>query len=143
MATDWTVPQTATSRRRAGVRSGVATLLGCIFLGAGMSKLIALDFVVETFQGWGYPTWFRWAVGLTEILAAVLVLIPATRGLGSAIIGLVMLGAIGTHVVAGQWLMIPLPLALFVLAALLVSALRPRFEPTAAPVTSEPPVHAR
>jgi uncharacterized membrane protein YphA (DoxX/SURF4 family) len=108
-----------------------------------MSKLIALDFVVETFQGWGYPTWFRWAVGLTEILAAVLVLIPATRGLGSAIIGLVMLGAIGTHVVAGQWLMIPLPLALFVLAALLVSALRPRFEPTAAPVTSEPPVHAR
>ncbi len=140
---DWTIPQTPASRRRANVRSAVATLLACIFLGAGISKLIALDFVVETFQGWGYPTWFLYTVGLVEILAAVLVVIPATRALGAAIIGVVMLGAMATHVMAGEWLMLPLPLALFVLAALLVSALRPRFVPTPMPVSSEPPVHAR
>jgi|GEM_PF-492180 len=140
---DWSIPQTTTSRRWSGLRSAVATLLGCIFLGTGISKIIALDFVVETFQGWGYPGWFLYVVGVTEILAAVLVLIPSTRTLGAAIIGVDMLGAMGTHIMAREWLMLPLPLALFVLATLLVSALRPRFEPRPAPPSTEPSVHAR
>ena len=143
MPQDWSAPQTPDSRRLAGPRSAVALALGCIFLGTGISKIIALDFVVETFQGWGYPAWFRYVVGLTEILAAVLVLIPATRALGAALIAVVMLGAIGTHVLAGQWLFVPVPLVMLVLALLLVSALRPKFEPTPTPLTSEPPVHLR
>ncbi len=117
------------SPRLAGPRSIVATLLGCIFLAAGISKLIALDSVVETFQGWGFPTWFRWLIGLVEMLAAVLVLIPATRELGAGLIALVMLGAVGTHVLAREWYMVPLPLALLVLAVMLVSVLRPRLAP--------------
>jgi putative oxidoreductase len=118
--------RTRRSPRLAGPRSIVATLLGCIFLAAGISKLIALDSVVETFQGWGFPAWFRWLIGLVEMLAAVLVLIPATRELGAGLIALVMLGAVGTHVLAREWSMEPLPLALLVLAVMLVSVLRPR-----------------
>jgi uncharacterized membrane protein YphA (DoxX/SURF4 family) len=121
--------QTPSSKRLGNVRSAVGLILGAVFLGTGMSKIVGVPYIVETFRQWGYPTWFRIAIGLTEILAGVLVLIPATRALGAAIIAAVMLGAIGTHVVAGQWTMVPVPLITLVLALLLVSALRPRFEP--------------
>ena len=121
--------QTPRSRRLGNLRSGVALVLGAVFLGVGISKLAAVPFAVETFRAWGYPPWFRNAIGLTETLAGVLVLIPATRALGAAIIALVMAGAIGTHIVAGQWALVAVPCVTMVLALLLVSALRPRFEP--------------
>ena len=121
--------QTPNSRRLGNVRSGVALVLGAVFMGVGIAKLASMPFIVETFRAWGYPPWFRVAIGLTETLAGVLVLIPATRALGAAIVAAVMLGAIGTHVVAGQWTMVPVPMVTLVLALLLVSALRPRFEP--------------
>ena len=121
--------QTPRSRRLGNLRSGVALVLGAAFLGVGIAKLAAVPFIVETFRAWGYPTWFRLAIGLAETLAGVLVLIPATRALGAAMIAVVMVGAVGTHVVAGQWSMALVPTVTLVLALLLVSALRPRFEP--------------
>jgi putative oxidoreductase len=107
--------------------SAVGVTLGCVFLGAGISKLVRPDFLVETFTGWGYPLWFLYVVGLVEILGAVLVLIPASRVAGASIIACVMLGAIGTHLMAGQLVMALVPAAMLALAALLLFPLRPRF----------------
>lgn len=121
--------QTPRSRRLGNVRSMVALILGAVFMGTGIAKLAGVPYFVETFREWGYPPWFLVAIGLVETTAGVLVLIPATRALGAAIIAAVMVGAIGTHVLAGQWVMAPVPLVTLVLAVLLVSALRPRFEP--------------
>jgi uncharacterized membrane protein YphA (DoxX/SURF4 family) len=123
------VQQTPRSRQLGGVRALVALVLGCVFLGLGISKLAGMAWIVESFRAWGYPTWFRYAIGLTETLAGVLVLVPATRALGAALIAIEMVGAIGTHVVAGQWALVPVPVVTLALALLLVSALRPRFEP--------------
>jgi len=118
---------------RAMVRSLVATALGVVFLGAGISKQIARDFWIETFTGAGLPPWFLHVIGLVEMVAAVLVLIPVTRLLGAAIIGLVMIGAVCTHLVEGQFLATLIPLAMLVLVALLYGPLRPpvRHEPGA------------
>jgi uncharacterized membrane protein YphA (DoxX/SURF4 family) len=121
--------QTPRSRRLGNLRSGIGLILGAAFMGTGIAKLARVPFVVDTFREWGYPPWFLVAIGLIETAAGVLVLIPATRALGAAIIAAVMVGAVGTHVVAGQWSMVPVPLVTLVLALLLVSALRPRFEP--------------
>jgi uncharacterized membrane protein YphA (DoxX/SURF4 family) len=121
-------PQTLPSRRLANVRSTVALVLGVVFLGTGITKLAGMPYIVQTFREWGYPPWFRIVIGLMETAGGALVLIPATRVLGATLIALVMVGAIGTHVHAGQWSMVPVPLVTLVLALLLVSALRPRFE---------------
>src|SRR5262245_1829054 len=121
-------PQTPHSLRLANLRSTVALILGVVFLGTGITKLAGMPYVVQTFREWGYPPWFRIVIGLVETAGGVLVLIPATRALGATLIALVMVGAIGTHVHAGQWAMVPVPVVTLVLALLLVSALRPRFE---------------
>ena len=42
--------------------------------------------------------WFRVAIGVVEVLAAVLVLWPRTAPLGAALIVAVMLGGMGTHI---------------------------------------------
>ena len=121
-------PQTPRSRRLANLRSTVALILGIVFLGTGITKLAGMPWIVQTFRDWGYPPWFRIVVGLVETAGGVLVLIPATRVLGATLVSLVMVGAIGTHVLAGQWGMVPVPVVTLALALLLVSALRPRFE---------------
>ncbi|HEX5009559.1 MAG TPA: DoxX family protein [Planctomycetota bacterium] len=121
-------PQTPRSRRLANLRSTVALILGVVFLGTGITKLAGMPYIVQTFHEWGYPAWFRIVIGLMETAGGVLVLIPATRILGATLISLVMVGAIGTHVLAGQWGMVPVPIVTLALALLLVSALRPRFE---------------
>jgi len=133
MTPDTASAPTLSSRKAANARTGLALVLTCVFLGTGISKLVSVPYIVETFRAWGYPTWFRYAIGVTEVLAAVLVLIPATRALGAALVALVMLGAIGTHIVAGQWAMLLLPVSMLAVALLLVNALRPRFEPWPTP----------
>ena len=121
-------PQTPRSRRLANLRAMVALILGAVFLGTGISKLAGMPYVVQTFREWGYPPWFLVVIGLVEVAGGVLVLVPATRVLGATLIAVEMLGAIGTHVVAGQWSMVPVPVLALALAVLLVSALRKRFE---------------
>ena len=42
---------------------------------------------------WGYPGWFHWLTGALELVAAVLLLLPAWRLAGAALGGGVMLAA--------------------------------------------------
>jgi uncharacterized membrane protein YphA (DoxX/SURF4 family) len=135
---DTQVQQTPRSRQLGTLRAFVALVLGVVFLGVGISKLAGMAWIIETFRAWGYPAWFRYAIGLTETLAGVLVLVPATRALGASMIAVVMVGAVGTHVVAGQWSFVPVPVVTLALALLLVSALRPRFEPWPTPQRTPP-----
>ena len=54
------------------------------------------------FRHWGYPTWFRIAIGFVETGAALLLLWHRTAILGAALIIAVMLGGTGTHLVKDQ-----------------------------------------
>lgn len=91
-------------------------ILAAIFLGAGFSALFGQQEVRVAFQAWGYPDWFRIAVGLVQATAGGSLLILRAVPAASAVLGVVMAGAIATHLRAGETLFALIPLA--VLAAL-------------------------
>ena len=51
------------------------------------------------FVEWGYPSWFRFVVGIGELAGAVMLLIPRLRFLGCLLLAVILEGAIVTHVV--------------------------------------------
>lgn len=58
------------------------------------------DYAVR-FVDWGYPSWFRFVVGVLELAFAVLLVIPRKRARFLGAIGLVFVltGAVTTHIV--------------------------------------------
>jgi uncharacterized membrane protein YphA (DoxX/SURF4 family) len=70
----------------------------------GLCWLLALSFVAgapysEQFADWGYPSWFRFVVGSGEIVGAALLLVPRRRFPGAALLGVILVGAVLTHIV--------------------------------------------
>ena len=76
----------------------LTAMLIMVFVRAGLDKFDASSGWARAFNLWGYPVWFRLLIGALEIGAAALLLWPRTAAYGAAIIILVMLGGMGTHV---------------------------------------------
>jgi uncharacterized membrane protein YphA (DoxX/SURF4 family) len=90
-------------------------ILGIMFMFAGATKLIGLQIHLDNFDRWGLPTWLMYSVGVVEILAAAGVVLEKFRALGTYIIIAIMIGAIGTHVLAGE--IDKIPMNVFLIAA--------------------------
>ena len=91
-----------------------------IFARQGLAKFSATSGWTRAFEAWHYPVWFRIVIGLCEVLAAVFLLTRRTAPMGAALIAIVMLGGMGTHIYWGQPRqvtseVVPLTLALIVL----------------------------
>lgn len=69
---------------------------------AGAAKLASVPALVANFAAWGFPWWFVYVTGLLEVTGAMLILWPRTRIYGAALLASTMLGAVGTHLSAGQ-----------------------------------------
>ena len=100
-----------------------ALLLG-VFLLAGGAKIMAAPEMVESFQAWGYPDWFRVLVGGFEIGASLLLLFPRTAAAGAVILCLIMVGACDTHLRWQEYKEAIIPLTIGTLCALLAIARR-------------------
>jgi uncharacterized membrane protein YphA (DoxX/SURF4 family) len=74
-----------------------------VFLFSGISKVAGTSPMADRFLYWGYPQWFLLVVGAAEILGAALLAIPKTAFYGAAVLGVVMAGAIFTHVRHTEW----------------------------------------
>ncbi len=96
---------------------GLAVLVALVFLLTGGTKLAGQQMHVENFIRWGYPLWFMYVTGTIEVLGATLVVIPKTRFYGGALLTATMVGAVFTHLRAGEMAAFPVPLVLGVLAA--------------------------
>jgi uncharacterized membrane protein len=75
-------------------------LIGLTFITTGILKYVNLDEMSKAiFDRANYPKWFFYVVGTLEFVGGVLLLMTAStsRKLGSILIGVVMLGAMGTH----------------------------------------------
>jgi uncharacterized membrane protein YphA (DoxX/SURF4 family) len=59
----------------------LAGLLAFAFLGSGITKLLGVEMQIKNLESWGYPLWMRFPIGLSEILFAIGLLIPAYRKL--------------------------------------------------------------
>ena len=106
-----------TSTRPAGwwAMTIVSWLLGLVFLASGGAKLAGVELMVQQFEGWGYPRWFVDVVGIVEVIGGLLLFIPGLRVLGALALIVVMIGAAGTHIMAGEWANVALPVALLAL----------------------------
>jgi putative oxidoreductase len=74
-------------------------LAAATFFLAGGSKLAGVAPMVEMFDKIGLGQWFRYLTGGLEVTGAILLLIPGTVLLGSALLVVTMVGAIVTHLV--------------------------------------------
>ena len=77
----------------------VQILLALAFLGASSGKLLGKPEMVGLFEAIGIGQWFRYVTGLLEATGAVLIVVPRTKAFGAAVLGVVMIGAVLTHLV--------------------------------------------
>ena len=105
--------------------------LGLVFLAAGATKFKSPQWEMR-FSAWGYPDWFRIAVGVLEVGCSILLLVPRARPWAALVLTTLMLGAAGTHLLNGE---APRLVVNVVLAALLIGAfaLTRRSDPPADP----------
>jgi putative oxidoreductase len=99
-------PENASRRRSTAATVALWTLtilLTLEFFLAGASKFAAGGAGWSAnFVRWGLPHWLLPVVGLAEIGSALLLLIPRLATLGAVGLGVVMIGAIGTHATHGE-----------------------------------------
>jgi uncharacterized membrane protein YphA (DoxX/SURF4 family) len=69
-----------------------------VFVGAGVSKLVGVPSVVTLFALVGLGQWFRYAVGIYELVGAALVASSRTTVAGAAALSALMVGAAATEV---------------------------------------------
>ena len=73
-----------------------------VFATQGPSKFSDSSGWSRAFAVWHFPVWFRILIGILETAAAVLLLTRRTAPIGAALIALVMLGGMGTHISRGH-----------------------------------------
>ena len=73
-----------------------------VFAQQGFAKFSNTSGWARAFHAWHFPVWFRILIGALEVSAALLLLTRRTASVGAAIIVVIMLGAMGTHVFTGR-----------------------------------------
>ena len=99
----------------------VSVFLALVCLRSGLMKMPGVpghQFWERDFQRWGYPGWFRIAVGLAELASFALLLVPRSATVGAALFAAVMLGAMVTHAAHGETGRVPFNVLLLVLSLL-------------------------
>ncbi|MFT5813822.1 MAG: putative oxidoreductase [Psychroserpens sp.] len=81
-------------------------IIALIFFASSGAKLLSLPFEVEAFARWGYPIEFMYFTGVVEFVGAIGLLIPRLSSFASLCLAVLMLGAIGTHIIHKEWLML-------------------------------------
>ena len=66
----------------------------------GVAKFSDTSGWATAFAHWGYPVWFRMLIGVLEVAAAAMLLWPRTAPIGAALVIVIMIGGIGTHIAA-------------------------------------------
>ena len=81
----------------------VSGLLAVVFVGSGGAKLAGSEMLVQSFERWGYPSWFMYLVGVIELSGAVVLLVPRLAGYAAVLLGATMVGAVVTHLLNAEW----------------------------------------
>jgi putative oxidoreductase len=104
-------------------------VLGVAAIAAGGTKLLGADMHVENFDRFGYPQSFRVVIGAVETLAGAgllgaFVVTDALALAGAVAFGVVLLGAVGTHIRVGDDASVmAAPAVLFILALIVTGYL--------------------
>ena len=80
----------------------LSLFLTSVFVNAGWPKFSNSSGWARAFAAWGFPVWFRILIGVIEVAGGLLLLIPQTAIYAAASLGVIMLGAMGTHIFHGR-----------------------------------------
>ena len=78
-------------------------LLAAFFVVGSLSNIVAPGPIVEEYLKWGYPDWFHFVTGSLELTTAVLLARARRRMWGSALGCIVMLAALATVTLHGEY----------------------------------------
>ena len=84
-------------------RHVLALALAAFFVVGSLSNIFAPGSIYQEYLKWGYPSWFHFVTGSLELTAAVLLAWERTRLLGSALGCTVMLAALATVTLHGEY----------------------------------------
>jgi hypothetical protein len=84
-------------------RQVLPLVLAAFFVVGSLSNIVAPRSIFEEYLKWGYPHWFHFATGSLELMTAVLLARARTRLWGSALGCTVMLAALATVTVHGEY----------------------------------------
>ena len=101
-------------------------LSSALFIAAAVPKLGDYGFFAARFEEWGYPGWFELGVGIAEIVGAIFLIIPATSFYAAGVLGLIMAGAVYTHLAFGVAAYAIVPALLFMGLAYIAWQRRPQ-----------------
>lgn len=105
---------------------GLRALLTVIFLLAGVSKLIGVEFMVEMFETIGLGQWFRYVTGAVEVGSAALLWLPGFQAIGAGLLTLTMIGAALAHALVIGPSMVP-AIVLGIISAIVFWVFRSQF----------------
>jgi hypothetical protein len=81
----------------------LALALAAFFVVGSLSNIFAPGSIYEEYLRWGYPHWFHFVTGSLELTTAVLLARTRTRLWGSALGCTVMLAALATVTLRGEY----------------------------------------
>lgn len=84
-------------------RQALPLALAAFFVVGSLSNIVAPGSIYEEYLKWGYPRWFHFVTGSLELTAAILLFRPSSRLLGSALGCAVMLAALATVIIHGEY----------------------------------------
>lgn len=84
-------------------RQVLPLVLAAFFVVGSLSNIVAPRSIFEEYLKWGYPRWFHFVTGSLELMTAVLLARARTRLWGSALGCAVMLAALATVTVHGEY----------------------------------------
>lgn len=77
--------------------------LAAFFVVGSISNIVAPGSIYEEYLAWGYPRWFHFVTGSLELTAAILLFRAPSRLFGSALGCSVMLAALATVIIHGEY----------------------------------------
>ncbi len=78
-------------------------VLAAFFVVGSLSNIVAPRSISEEYLKWGYPHWFHFVTGSLELMSAVLLARARTRLWGAALGCTVMLAALATVTLHGEY----------------------------------------
>ena len=78
-------------------------VLAAFFVVGSLSNIVSPRAIIEEYLKWGYPHWFHFVTGSLELMTAVLLARARTRLWGSALGCTVMLAALATVTLHGEY----------------------------------------
>ena len=88
---------TVRSRWRLRVAWTLQVALAAVFVFTASRKFMGHPVPVATVEALGAGQWLRIAIGVAELAGAIGLLVPRLAGLAASCLALLMLGAVGTH----------------------------------------------